>query len=47
MKVLIDLGSHEFYSHRAEITKRLIQDKVFEIFLKPQIFRNLIIRVLQ
>ncbi len=31
-KLLIDLGSHEFYSHRAEITKRLIQEKVFENF---------------
>ncbi len=28
----IYLGSHEFYSHRAEITKRLIQEKVFSTF---------------
>jgi erythromycin esterase-like protein len=33
MIISIDLGSHEFYLHRAEITKRLIQEKVFEILL--------------
>ena len=28
---MVDLGSQEFYSHRAEITKRLIQEKGFTI----------------
>ncbi|CAF4386961.1 unnamed protein product, partial [Rotaria sordida] len=28
---LIDLGSHEFYLHRAEITKRLIEEKGFTV----------------
>ena len=30
-KQCVDLGSHEFYSHRAEITKRLIQEKDFTV----------------
>jgi hypothetical protein len=37
-KILSNLGSHEFYSHRAEITKRLIQEKVLEIFQRIILF---------